>query len=135
VNSSDDVLGQLERLQRLLESGVLTQAEFDLQKQSLLSASSQPVRDAGRCAGCGAPLKVSPDGRCVYCGTVAPADAPPAAVQGSLAEMAGTIWAAHPDKKIQAIKELRERTGLGLKEAKDAIDEAALRANSSGRYR
>jgi hypothetical protein len=36
---SEDVVAQLERLGKLKEDGVLTQAEFDLQKQKLLSAS------------------------------------------------------------------------------------------------
>jgi hypothetical protein len=36
---SDDVVAQLERLGKLKEDGVLTQAEFDLQKQKILSAS------------------------------------------------------------------------------------------------
>jgi len=36
---SEDVVAQLERLGKLKEEGVLTQAEFDVQKQKLLSAS------------------------------------------------------------------------------------------------
>ena len=35
----DDVVAQLENLKKLLDEGVLTQAEFDMQKQKLLSAS------------------------------------------------------------------------------------------------
>ena len=35
----DDMVAQLENLKKLLDEGVLTQAEFDMQKQKLLSAS------------------------------------------------------------------------------------------------
>ncbi len=35
----DDMVTQLENLKKLLDEGVLTQAEFDMQKQKLLSAS------------------------------------------------------------------------------------------------
>jgi len=34
-----DMVAQLENLKKLLDDGVLTQAEFDMQKQKLLSAS------------------------------------------------------------------------------------------------
>ena len=34
-----DMVAQLESLKKLLDEGVLTQAEFDMQKQKLLSAS------------------------------------------------------------------------------------------------
>ena len=36
---SDDMVAQLENLKKLLDQGILTQAEFDMQKQKLLSAS------------------------------------------------------------------------------------------------
>jgi hypothetical protein len=36
---SSDMVAQLENLKKLLDDGVLTQAEFDMQKQKLLSAS------------------------------------------------------------------------------------------------
>ena len=36
---SSDMVAQLENLKKLLDEGVLTQAEFDMQKQKLLSAS------------------------------------------------------------------------------------------------
>jgi hypothetical protein len=36
---SADMVTQLENLKKLLDDGVLTQAEFDMQKQKLLSAS------------------------------------------------------------------------------------------------
>ena len=36
---SSDMVTQLENLKKLLDDGVLTQAEFDMQKQKLLSAS------------------------------------------------------------------------------------------------
>ena len=35
----DDMVAQLENLKKLLDEGMLTQAEFDMQKQKLLSAS------------------------------------------------------------------------------------------------
>ena len=35
----EDMVTQLENLKKLLDEGVLTQAEFDMQKQKLLSAS------------------------------------------------------------------------------------------------
>ncbi|MSO94479.1 MAG: SHOCT domain-containing protein [Thermoleophilia bacterium] len=35
----NDMVTQLENLKKLLDEGVLTQAEFDMQKQKLLSAS------------------------------------------------------------------------------------------------
>jgi hypothetical protein len=41
------------------------------------------------------------------------------------------VLALLPGKKIEAIKLMRERTGLGLKEAKDKIDEAC---RGMGRY-
>ncbi len=34
-----DMVAQLENLKKLLDEGILTQAEFDMQKQKLLSAS------------------------------------------------------------------------------------------------
>jgi membrane protease subunit (stomatin/prohibitin family) len=36
--SSDDTYAQLEKLKKLLDDGVLTQPEFDAQKQKLLQA-------------------------------------------------------------------------------------------------
>ena len=36
---SDDMVTQLTNLKSLLDQGILTQAEFDMQKQKLLSAS------------------------------------------------------------------------------------------------
>jgi Short C-terminal domain len=36
---SGDLIGQLESLKKLLDEGVLTQAEFDTQKQKLLASS------------------------------------------------------------------------------------------------
>jgi hypothetical protein len=125
VASPEDVIGQLERLQNLRDSGVITQAELDAQKAALIGGPH-----LASCEGCGAPLKVTPAGRCVYCGTVAP----PAAAAGAPVAAAGNdaiadaLFAANPGKKIQAIKALREQTGLGLKEAKDLIDQAERRA-------
>ena len=37
--AGDDMVTQLENLKKLLDDGVLTQAEFDTQKQKLLSSS------------------------------------------------------------------------------------------------
>ena len=37
--AATDMVTQLENLKKLLDEGVLTQAEFDMQKQKLLSAS------------------------------------------------------------------------------------------------
>ena len=37
--AGDDMVAQLENLKKLLDEGVLTQAEFDMQKQKLLSSS------------------------------------------------------------------------------------------------
>ncbi len=49
-----------------------------------------------------------------------PADAVPTASYGLDAEV---VQLLNSGKKIQAIKVHRERTGLGLAEAKDAVDE------------
>jgi putative oligomerization/nucleic acid binding protein len=37
--AGDDMVTQLQNLKKLLDDGVLTQAEFDMQKQKLLSSS------------------------------------------------------------------------------------------------
>lgn len=56
--------------------------------------------------------------------------APPASVAGAgqAVNADGSVWAkarllVADGKKIQAIKEVREATGLGLKEAKDAVEQ------------
>ena len=36
---SDDMVAQLENLKKLLDQGILTQAEFDMQKQKLLAGA------------------------------------------------------------------------------------------------
>ena len=36
---SDDMVAQLENLKKLLDEGILTQAEFDMQKQKLLAGA------------------------------------------------------------------------------------------------
>jgi ribosomal protein L7/L12 len=41
--------------------------------------------------------------------------------------LADQIWLTLQPKKIEAIKEMRRRSGLGLKDAKDAIDRAYQR--------
>lgn len=121
---ADDVITKLERLQRLRDAGVLTQAELETQKAALLGRP-----DTATCTGCGAPLQVTPDGRCIYCGTVAAGGAHGAAVvlAGNDA-IADACWAANRDKKIVAIKVVREKTGLGLKEAKDLVEAAERRS-------
>ena len=53
---------------------------------------------------------------------VAPGDAAPAAEEQDSFDVILTGFAA--DKKIQAIKVVREITGLGLKEAKDLVEGA-----------
>jgi ribosomal protein L7/L12 len=121
VVNQDDVIAKLERLQQLRDAGVITQAELETQKAALLG---QPALNT--CAGCGAPLQVTADRRCIYCGTVAPATS--AAVPVSDDPLADSLYAAYPGKKIFAIKELRTQTGLDLKEAKDRIDAAERRA-------
>lgn len=123
--NQDEVIAQLERLQKLRDAGVLTQAELDSQKAALLG---QPATPTNRCAGCGAPLQVNPDWRCIYCGTPAPQSSAAPRLAGGNESLADAIFAQYPDKKIMAIKELRGKTGLGLKEAKDLIDAAEQRA-------
>ncbi len=57
----------------------------------------------------------------------APTAAPGAAADGGAEEEAGTVdvvLTGAGDKKIQVIKVVRAATGLGLKEAKDLVDEA-----------
>ena len=51
--------------------------------------------------------------KCRYCGSMLIAGADPASPEAAL---------LRAGRKIEAIKSLRERTGLGLKEAKDAVD-------------
>jgi hypothetical protein len=121
VVNQDDVIARLERLQQLRDAGVITQAELETQKAALLGHAG-PVT----CTGCGAPLQVTADGRCIYCGTAAPQ--PSRGVQVSDDQLADSIYAAFPGKKIAAIKELRARTGLDLKDAKDRIEAAERRA-------
>ena len=55
---------------------------------------------------------------------IAPPWAPPAG-SGAGGLPADIVAMAHSGNKIGAIKELRERTGWGLREAKDAIDAIA----------
>jgi hypothetical protein len=127
----DDTIEALERLAGLRDSGVLTQPEFEAQKARLLAGAGGPApATAAICPGCGAPLQLDPFGRCAYCGHVQPPGAPESAPSGSSSPeaLAEAIFRAMPDRKIQAIKELRGKTGLGLKEAKDLIDAAERRA-------
>ncbi len=133
----DDIIGDLERLAKLRDSGVLTQAEFDAQKARLLGGTPAPAQSPAvavgvavtpsACPGCGAPLQLDAAGRCVYCQRWADtgAGAPTAATDGDA--LADSIARAYPDKEIMAIKELRAATGLGLKEAKDQIEAAYRR--------
>lgn len=122
----DDVIAKLEKLRELRDAGVLSQAELETQKAALLGQVGQAT-----CSGCGAPLQLTPERCCVYCGTFAPGTAQAqfaAPAAGGNAALADAIFARNPTKKIQAIKELRQATGLGLKEAKDLIDAAEQRA-------
>jgi hypothetical protein len=130
----DDTIEALERLAKLRDGGVLTQAEFDAQKARLLAGSGSggdAAAASGVCPGCGAPLQLDPFGRCAYCGHVSLPGGAPAAFGGaptSQEALADAIFRAVPDNKIMAIKQLREKTGLGLKEAKDLMDDAERRA-------
>ena len=119
----DDVIAKLERLAHLRDAGVLTQAELEAQKAALLG---QPAYGPTTCPGCGAPLQVNADRRCVYCGAAAPAGSN--AVPVSNDALADACWAAHPGNKIEAIKALRAKTNLDLKAAKERIEAAAARA-------
>ena len=51
--------------------------------------------------------------KCRYCGSMLAAGADPAGPEAAL---------LRAGRKIEAIKSVRERTGVGLKEAKDAVD-------------
>ena len=51
--------------------------------------------------------------KCRYCGSMLAAGADPGGPEAAL---------LRAGRKIDAIKSLRERTGVGLKEAKDAVD-------------
>ena len=51
--------------------------------------------------------------KCRYCGSMLSAGADPGGPEAAL---------LRAGRKIEAIKSLRERTGVGLKEAKDAVD-------------
>ena len=68
--------------------------------------------------------------RCVECGTLL--DAPevqPTGIPSALeAELISTVKAG---RRIEAIKLYRERTGAGLKEARDAVDKLAGREGVS----
>jgi hypothetical protein len=123
-----DVIDKLERLQKLRDSGVITQAELDTEKAALLSSAAAGAVVV--CAGCGAPIQLNALGRCVYCGAPGPAGAGPASSAGSPDELADRIYAAHPDQMIVAIKELRAETGLDLKDAKKRIEAARARAGA-----
>jgi ribosomal protein L7/L12 len=83
-----------------------------------------------QCPNCGAPLSVNAYGRCSYCGAVIHGEAmvPAAPADAMSPEIIGLIRAG---KKIQAIKAYRQLTGLGLAEAKDAVEaeESRLKAN------
>lgn len=117
-----DIIDDLERLARLREAGALTQEEFDAQKARVLNGA------ADLCAGCGAPLHLDAEGYCAYC------HEPASPVQGAVTSRPGSddatddaIARANPKKRINAIKILRQQTGLGLREAKDRMDAAYRR--------
>jgi hypothetical protein len=127
----DDVIGDLERLAKLRDSGVLTPAEFEAQKARLLSTAARPQQASEQCAGCGAPLQLDGAGRCIYCHHLHVAAAA-VSVGGNSDAADDAIASANPGNKIGAIKELREVTGLGLKDAKDRIDAAYRRLGMKG---
>lgn len=125
----DDVIADLERLTRLRDAGALTQAEFDAQKARLLDPGVGAGAAPARCAGCGAPLQLDVTGHCVYCHELQPSSAGVPLAHGAAASTPGSADAAadeivrlHPKNKIEAIKALRQQTGLDLKAAKDRID-------------
>jgi hypothetical protein len=121
VSDQAELIAKLERLQQLRDAGVLTQVELEAQKAALLGHPTMT------CPGCGAPLQVvTADQRCIYCGMAAPQGAQVTVLSDD--SLADAIWAANRNTKIKAIKELRERTGLGLKEAKERIDAAERRS-------
>lgn len=133
----DDVIADLERLTRLRDAGALSQAEFDAQKARLLDPAAGAAAGAAaasvRCVGCGAPLQLDTTGHCVYCHELQPSAAGMPFARGSAASIPGSADAAddeiartHPNK-IEAIKALRQQTGLDLKGAKDRIEAAYRR--------
>lgn len=64
-------------------------------------------------------------GVCKKCGNTIPRDESP---EGELSEFDKTILGLMKGgKKIEAIKLYREKTGLGLKEAKDAVEALAAK--------
>ena len=77
------------------------------------------------CPSCGAPLELEGHThtiRCSYCNSSV---AVPAALRGvspSQIEYGDIYLLLANNKKIAAVKQMRELTGLGLKEAKDAVE-------------
>ena len=84
-----------------------------------------------RCKSCGAGLHYTPGASsitCPHCGTeyaIELADDEPSAI----AYDAEVLDLLRKGKRLQAIKYLRSRTGLGLKEAKNYVDALARREN------
>jgi len=84
-----------------------------------------------RCKSCGAGLHLEPGATsitCPHCGTeyvieLSTDESPPMAYDSEIIEL------LKQGKSLQAIKHLRSRTGLGLKEAKNYVGELARREN------
>jgi LSD1 subclass zinc finger protein len=84
-----------------------------------------------RCKSCGAGLHLEPGATsiiCPHCGTeyvieLSTDETPPMAYDSEIIEL------LRQGKSLQAIKHLRSRTGLGLKEAKNYVGELARREN------
>lgn len=84
-----------------------------------------------RCKSCGAGLHFEPGATataCPHCGTeyvieLAAGEPPAIAYDAEIIEL------LRQGKSLQAIKHLRSRTGLGLKEAKDYVNTLARREN------
>lgn len=97
-------------------------------------APDDPV--PGYCTKCGRPIHVGP------CTPVYQAPSATRTGHGvtlpysptpvDLARAADQLFAFYPMQKIMAIKEMRILAGIGLKEAKDLIDDASMRAVRRG---
>ncbi|MDP9326343.1 MAG: ribosomal protein L7/L12 [Candidatus Dormibacteraeota bacterium] len=84
-----------------------------------------------RCPNCGAPLSIDPYGKCSYCSTVIHREVAITGMGHVVAPTPEIIDLIRNGSKIKAIKVYRELTGLGLADAKNAIDaeEERLKAN------
>ena len=74
VLAFDEVLGQLKRLQQLLDTQQLSPQDFSRAKQALLAYARQvsptfePPEALSTCPYCGAPVQEDSREKCVYCG-------------------------------------------------------------------